>query len=204
MTWHEGIGWIWNYWLTLYLWGHPLWSWFFSCIHSTSLPECIQVFFSIGGGFSIPDELEYMIGVSLLRLAFRDFRSCGGILKLPLLFHEEEGVGIKSQLLLEAGWLIFLLALFLDPEFSEGKHEELSKLLCLHKPHPLKLIGLSSSLMLLIPLPFDLKPWIPFVVLSSFMCSWWMKLISGEEFLLDFHITQLCTCKHAFKLRISK
>jgi len=31
-------------------------------------------FLSIGGGFSIPDEFEYMIGLLLLLLAFLEFR----------------------------------------------------------------------------------------------------------------------------------
>jgi len=141
-----------------------------------------SIFFSIGGGFNLPDELEYIIGVPLLRqLPFLDcIRE--GIVKLPLiLLFNEEGVGIKfselpTLLLLFCLFLFLLLiVLFLD---VEGKRE-MSKLLCLHKQHPnLGLIIRSSSLD---ASPFNPMLWIPFVFLpdlSSTTDSWWILKIT--------------------------
>jgi len=141
-----------------------------------------SIFFSIGGGFNLPDELEYIIGVPLLRqLAFLDcIRE--GIVKLPLiLLFNEEGVGIKlselpTLLLLFCMFLFpLLIVLFLD---VEGKRE-MSKLLYLPKQHPnLELIIRSSSLD---ASPFNPMLSIPFVFLpdlSSTTGSWWIIKIT--------------------------
>lgn len=160
-----------------------------------------SIFFSIGGGFNLPDELEYIIGVPLLReLPFLDcIRE--GIVKFPLiLLFNEEGVGIKlselpTLLLLFCLFLfVSLIVLFLDVEGIEleGKRE-ISKLRCLHKQHPiLGLIVRSSSLD---ASPFNPMLWIPFVFLpdlSSTTGSWWIIIKITLRTLFRFSL-----CIHA-------